>query len=146
MTEEKRPLILVVDDNADIRQLVKLHLMTRECDVIEADNGERGLERILVDGPDLVLLDVMMPMLNGWEVVKHVRTKPELDHIGVIMVTAIGETVNEMTSPLYGADDHINKPFQLSELDFKIRKVLSQKRRAQAADEDNTSEESSEQS
>ncbi len=136
MTEEKKPLILVCDDNADIRQLVKLHLMNRECDVIEADNGEAGLERILVDQPDLVLLDVMMPHLSGWEVVKHVRTKPELDHIGVIMVTAIGETVNEMTSPLYGADDHINKPFQLGELDFKIRKVLSAKRRQQRPADD----------
>jgi DNA-binding response OmpR family regulator len=53
------------------------------------------------------------------------------------MVTAIGETVNEMTSPLYGADDHINKPFQLSELDFKIRRTLSQKRQPSSDTDDN---------
>lgn len=125
----KRPLILVVDDNHDIRNMVMAHLESVQCDTLEADNGEDGLAMILEHKPDLVLLDVMMPGLNGWEVAKYVRDRPEFDHTGIIMVTAIGETVNEMTSPLYGADDHINKPFQLSELSFKIRRTLARKRK-----------------
>ena len=95
---------------------------------------------ILDKRPDLVLLDVMMPNLSGWEVAKYLRERPEFDGIGIIMVTAIGETVNEMTSPLYGADDHINKPFQFAELTFKVRKLLSAKRmeRKAAQEQENT--------
>lgn len=126
---KKLPLILVVDDNHDIRNMVVDHLEGMRCEVLEADNGEDGLAMILSHKPDLVLLDVMMPGLNGWEVVKYVRDHPEFDSIGIIMVTAIGETVNEMTSPLYGADDHINKPFELAELSFKIRRTLARKRK-----------------
>lgn len=137
--EQKNPLILVVDDNTEIRNMVTAHLENSDCRVLDASDGEEGLEKILEHRPDLVLLDVMMPGLNGWEVAKYLRERPEFDNIGVIMVTAIGETVNEMTSPLYGADDHINKPFQLAELDFKIKRTLSKKRqearKAQAQDE-----------
>lgn len=135
MSEQTRevPLILVVDDDQEIRKMVMMHLEQLQCDSIEAEDGEKGLAMILDRQPDLVLLDVMMPGLNGWEVAKYLRERPEYDHIGLIMVTAIGETVNEMTSPLYGADDHINKPFQLAELSFKIRRTLSSKRRQQSS-------------
>ncbi len=137
MAEEKKlPLILVVDDNDEIRSMVVDHLESLQCDVLEANNGEDGLAAILANQPDLVLLDVMMPGLNGWEVAKYVRERPEFDTMGVIMVTAIGEAVNDMTSPLYGADDHIDKPFQLSELSFKIRKTLAKKRKERLADEE----------
>lgn len=126
--ETNNPLILVVDDNTEIRNMVTAHLEGTDCRVLEASDGEEGLEKIFEHHPDLVLLDVMMPGLTGWEVAKYIRERREFDGIGLIMVTAIGETVNEMTSPLYGADDHINKPFQLSELDVKIRRTLSLKR------------------
>lgn len=133
--EKKLPLILVVDDNDEIRAMVVDHLESMQCDVLEANNGEDGLAAILANKPDLVLLDVMMPGLNGWEVAKYVRERPEFDHMGVIMVTAIGEAVNDMTSPLYGADDHIDKPFQLAEMSFKIRKTLAKKRKEKEAAE-----------
>ncbi|TNE44231.1 MAG: response regulator [Deltaproteobacteria bacterium] len=137
MAEDKKlPLILVVDDNDEIRSMVVDHLESLQCDVLEANNGEDGLAAILANKPDLVLLDVMMPGLNGWEVAKYVRERPEFDTMGVIMVTAIGEAVNDMTSPLYGADDHIDKPFQLSELSFKIRKTLAKKRKEKLAEEE----------
>lgn len=137
--ETNNPLILVVDDNTEIRNMVTAHLEGTDCRVMEASDGEDGLEKVLEYKPDLVLLDVMMPGLNGWEVAKYIREHNELNHIGIIMVTAIGEVVNEMTSPLYGADDHINKPFQLSELDVKIRRTLSLKR--QELTQDPTQEE-----
>jgi DNA-binding response OmpR family regulator len=134
---QDNPLILVVDDNTEIRTMVTTHLESTNCRVMQASDGETGLQMILEHQPDLVLLDVMMPGLNGWEVAKYVRERSEFDTIGLIMVTAIGETVNEMTSPLYGADDHINKPFQLSELDFKIRRTLSPKRPPSSDTDDN---------
>jgi DNA-binding response OmpR family regulator len=127
--KSKPPLILVVDDNPDIRNMIMTHLEGMQCEVLEASNGEDGLAMILSMRPDLVLLDVMMPGLNGWEIARYIREKPEYENMGVIMVTAIGQAVNELTAPLYGADDYIDKPFQWAELDFKIRQTLFRKRK-----------------
>jgi DNA-binding response OmpR family regulator len=126
-TARTTPMILIADDDPEIRKLLHLHLSTMKCELIEADDGAKALENIIVQKPDLVILDVMMPELNGWEVCKYVKTHAEYQHIGVIMLTAIGATVNELTSPLYGADDYIDKPFDFNELSFKIRRVLSER-------------------
>ena len=64
--------------------------------------------------PDVVLADVMMPGKNGWEVAKELRADETLKNVGIVMLTAIGERVNEMTSPLYGADDFVDKPFEVA--------------------------------
>jgi len=128
MTEDSRPKILLADDDPEMRMLLRAHLETLDCDLIEASDGEKALETIILERPDLVVLDVMMPELNGWEICKYVKSKPEYADTGVVMLTGIGETVNELTSPLYGADEYIDKPFDIDELDFKIRKVLSKRR------------------
>jgi DNA-binding response OmpR family regulator len=125
-----KPLILLADDDPEIRKLLRAHLSGMECDLLEAEDGARALENIILRSPDLVILDVMMPELNGWEVCKYIKTHEEYDATGVIMLTAIGATVNELTSPLYGADDYVDKPFDFNELSFKIRKVLRDKRAA----------------
>ena len=96
-----------------------------ECDVITANNGADALELIEDERPDAVVLDVMMPRMNGWEVCKTVRATEEIKNTPIMMLTGIGESLNEMTSPLYGADDHIDKPFDFSELLFKIRRLLA---------------------
>ncbi len=124
------PLILIADDDPEIRKLLRAHLETMECELIEADNGELALESVILHKPDLVILDVMMPGLNGWEICKYIKTRAEYDATGVIMLTAIGPTVNELTSPLYGADAYVDKPFNFDELEFKIRKVLSDHRQS----------------
>jgi DNA-binding response OmpR family regulator len=124
----EKPLILIADDDPEIRKLLKVHLSTMECDLIEAQDGAAALESVIVNGPDLVILDVMMPELNGWEVCKYIKTHEQYEDTGVVMLTAIGATVNELTSPLYGADEYVDKPFDFNELSFKIRKVLSDKR------------------
>jgi DNA-binding response OmpR family regulator len=79
--------------------------------------------------PDVVILDVMMPQKNGWEVCKSIRQDPNIAKTGVIMLTGIGSSLNEMTSPLYGADEYLDKPFSFSELTFKIKRLLSNKNR-----------------
>ena len=126
-TREK-PLILVVDDEADIRHMVTAHLSQMKCDLIEAPDGDTALAMILEHRPDLVLLDVRMPGLNGWEVAKYIREREEFNNMGLIIVTGIGESLNEMTAPVFGADEHINKPFRFAELDVKIRKTLARRR------------------
>lgn len=126
--ERDQPLILVADDDAELRTLLREHFQEMDCDLIETSDGADTLEQIMVHKPDLVILDVMMPELNGWEVCKYVRERDEyFANVGIVMLTGIGETNNELTSPLFGADDYVDKPFDFDELEFKIRKVLSER-------------------
>lgn len=128
--ERERPLILLADDDPEIRKLLRAHFETMDCDLLDASNGAQALETIIVHQPNLVILDVMMPELNGWEVAKYVREHEEsLPGVGIIILTAIGAINNELTSPLFGADDYIDKPFDLDELEFKARRVLSERAR-----------------
>ncbi len=135
MSGNSRPLILIADDDPEIRQILKAHLSTMQCEIVEATDGEKTLEQVIVQKPDLVVLDVMMPELNGWEICKYIKSHDEYEHTGVIILTAIGSTVNELTSPIYGADEYVDKPFDFDELEFKIRKVLSEKRKGLPQDE-----------
>lgn len=128
-SERERPLIIISDDDPDIRTLLRLHFNNMDCDLIETIDGEESLESIIVHRPDLVILDVMMPELSGWEICQYIKKNDEsFAHTGVIMLTGIGEVNNALTSPLFGADDYMDKPFDFDELDFKIRKVLSDKK------------------
>ena len=77
--------------------------------------------------PDLVVSDVMMPGMSGWEVCRAIREDEALVSTGVIMLTGIGERLNEMTSPLYGADGFLDKPFELDDLADKVREVLAER-------------------
>lgn len=125
--DRETPLILLADDDRQMLQMLREHFADQDCNLLESNDGAETLEKVLVYRPNLVLLDVMMPKLNGWEVCKYIRSKDQLENVGVIMLTGIGETSNELTSPLFGADDYIDKPFDFDELEFKIRKVISQK-------------------
>ena len=125
--DREHPLILIADDDPEIRKLLRAHLSSMKCELIEAEDGAKTLESVIINHPDLVILDVMMPELTGWEICKYIKTHDELKSVGVVMLTAIGATVNELTSPLYGADEYVDKPFDFNELGFKIRKVLSER-------------------
>lgn len=124
MTDDRVPRILVADDDPDIRAILRAHLSERTCEVFEATDGAVALETVLVEQPDLVILDVMMPELSGWEICKYIRGHDHLEATRVLMLTAIGHTVNEMSSPLFGADAYLDKPFELERLDETIRDVL----------------------
>jgi DNA-binding response OmpR family regulator len=123
--ERSKPLILIADDDAEMRKILRSYFQDTDCTLLESSDGAETLEQIIVHRPNLVVLDVMMPELNGWEVCKYVRARDEFEPVGIIMLTAIGPTNNELTSPLFGADDYIDKPFDFEELEFKVRKVLS---------------------
>jgi DNA-binding response OmpR family regulator len=121
--ESQVPLkILVAEDEPAMLGLVARQVRALGPTVVEASEGDTAWELAQEHHPDLVLLDVMMPGMSGWEVCK--RLKAGLPGTGVIMLTGIGENLNDMTSPLFAADAWLNKPFDLNELDFTIRLVL----------------------
>jgi DNA-binding response OmpR family regulator len=124
---EARLKVLVADDDAQLLGLVARRLKSMGYTVIEALDGEKAWEAVLTEHPDLVLLDVMMPGMSGWEVCRRIRETKVSAKIPVIMLTGIGERLNEMTSPLYGANDYLDKPFEFEVFESKVRKVLGQR-------------------
>ena len=100
--------------------------------MLEASDGDQAWELAHEHLPHLVILDVMMPGMSGWEVCRKIREAVSLAHTGVIMLTGIGESLNEMTSPLYGADAHVDKPFEFADLDEKIKETWSVVSRARS--------------
>ncbi len=121
------PLVLVADDEPSMLELVARHLRTMNApklEVIQASDGEEAWRLAQEHLPDLVVLDVMMPGMSGWEVCRKIREDVALAHTGVVMLTGIGENLNQMTSPLYGADAYIDKPFEFDDFDDKIRDTL----------------------
>jgi CheY-like chemotaxis protein len=114
------PSILVVDDDPEIVSMLGTRLGARGYKVITASDGHRAIELAKRERPALVLLDVMMPGKSGWEVARALKQDPVTQAIKIVMVTAIGEQVNEITSPLYGADAHIDKPFEFEKLEKVI--------------------------
>ena len=125
MSEHRtRPLVVLADDDIEIRRILKRTVATLDCDVMEAEDGEQGLELIIEYQPDLVILDVMMPTISGWELCKYIRSKPALEKTPIVMLTAIGKTVNEMTSPLYGADAYLDKPFDIEDIVEVVSRLL----------------------
>lgn len=124
-TDTEVTKILVADDDLEILALVARHLSALPAQIVEASDGEEALRIAKREKPSLVVLDVMMPGMSGWEVCRAIREDESLARTGVIMLTGIGERLNEMTSPLYGADDFLDKPFELDDLEAKVREVLA---------------------
>ena len=106
-----KPTVLIADDDLEILTMVRTLLRRRDVRLLEASDGDEAMRLIRENKPDLVVLDVMMPGQSGWEICKAIREDEALKPTGVIMLTGIGEHLNEMTSPLYGADRHLDKPF-----------------------------------
>ena len=129
--------MLVADDEPSMLELVVRHLrmmQSPKLDVIQASDGDDAWRLAQERLPDLVVLDVMMPGMSGWEVCRKIREAVALDHTGVVMLTGIGENLNSMTSPLYGADAHIDKPFEFERLERVIAGLVGGGReRASAA-------------
>jgi DNA-binding response OmpR family regulator len=120
--------VLVAEDEPAMLSLVTRHLKSLGLSVIEAGEGDVAWELAQQHHPDLVLLDVMMPGMSGWEVCKRLKgpaSEGRFSSTGVIMLTGIGENLNDMTSPLFAADAWLNKPFEFTDLDEKIAETLA---------------------
>jgi DNA-binding response OmpR family regulator len=128
MSNSNKYVVLVADDEPSTLALLGRHLRSKGYSVLEATDGDQAWELAHEHLPHLVVLDVMMPGMSGWEVCRKIREAVSLAHTGVIMLTGIGETLNEMTSPLYGADAHLDKPFEFAELDRRIIETLERRR------------------
>ncbi len=113
--------ILIVDDDANICELLRLYLEKDGFDTIVAGDGEAALQSVGRYNPDLILLDIMMPKLDGWQVCREIR---KTLNTPIIMLTAKGETFDKILGLELGADDYVSKPFDTKEIVARIKAVL----------------------
>lgn len=115
--------ILVVDDDPDIRETIRITFNLRwpEAEILEAADGESGLQKGLEDSPDLIILDLMLPDVDGFEVCRRLRRS---SNVPILMLTAKGRDVEKVKGLELGADDYITKPFSFIELLARVRALL----------------------
>lgn len=116
--------ILVIDDEPNIVQTLQDRLEMNDYEVVTAGNGKEGLKKALQEKPDVLLLDVIMPIMDGHEMLEVLRKQPGGDFSSVIMLTARSQTQDIARANACGIDDYIVKPFDLSELLEKIEVVV----------------------
>lgn len=116
--------ILVVDDEDHIVELIKFNLETNGYEVISAFNGEDAIEKAIDEKPDLIILDLMLPKIDGVEVCKRIKSNIETSNISIIMLTAKSEESDKIVGLETGADDYITKPFSVKELIARVNAVL----------------------
>jgi two-component system KDP operon response regulator KdpE len=113
--------LLLIDDDATLTKALKMYILRAGYEIHSACNGLEGVRKLFELRPDLVLLDVMMPQLDGWETCRRIR---EMSTVPIIMLTARGQEADRVKGLELGADDYITKPFSLKELEARIRAVL----------------------
>jgi two-component system phosphate regulon response regulator PhoB len=120
--------ILVIEDEKDILSMVRLRLESRGFDVVTAESGEFALQWLADHKPDLILLDLMLPGISGLEVLKHIRTNPNIAKIPILIVSALGEESDVVVGLERGADDYLSKPFNMSILMARVNALLRRSR------------------
>jgi DNA-binding response OmpR family regulator len=124
----RKTKILVIDDEPNIVQTLKDRLEMNEYEVVTASNGREGLQLAEKENPDVILLDVIMPVMDGHEMLETLRQQPWGQDMSVIMLTARSQTQDIVRANSCGIDDYIVKPFDLSELLEKIESIVEQRR------------------
>jgi len=116
--------ILVVDDEKDLLDLVRRILARGGFEVITASDGKEGLAKVYSEAPDLMILDINMPVMNGWEVCRKIRKDPLYKHLPVIMLTVRRTKKDQLKGLDLGSDEYITKPFSPTELIARVKTVL----------------------
>jgi two-component system, OmpR family, phosphate regulon response regulator PhoB len=119
--------ILIVEDDRDILERLRFNLVKAGYETILAESGEEALVLTQENHPDLILLDLLLPGLNGLEVCRRLKRNPSLHHIPIIMVTAKGEETDRIVGLELGADDFIVKPFSIREIILRMQKILDRR-------------------
>ena len=119
-----RAKILLVDDEPDIVDTIQCRLEANNFDVVTASNGQEGLDKASDEKPDLILLDTNMPVMNGHEMLEHLKKRPDLKGIPVIMCTALCEAHDIAAASAYGIAEYVTKPFDYTDLIEKITGAL----------------------
>ncbi len=122
------PQVLLVEDNDDLRTYIKVQL-TGLYDVQEATNGNGAFEMAIAAVPDLIITDLMMPEMNGEELVEALRDDPKTQHIPIVMLTARADHESNLSNIRKGADHYVNKPFEMAELKVRVESLLEQRKR-----------------
>lgn len=122
MTKNKK--ILIVDDIPDNREVIKLALRHFECEFIEARDGEEGVEKALSEHPDLIIMDLLMPIKNGFDAIKELRNNENTYRLPILVLTAYDESSNKIRALDLGATDFLTKPFDKTELQIRVSSLL----------------------
>lgn len=125
------PSILVIEDEPEIRELIRTNLEVRGFQVDEAADGAEAIDRLFETTPDVVLLDLMMPEIDGFDVLEFIRGRPESQYIPVILLTALSEEADRVKGLSLGAQDYVVKPFSVDELMLRV-KALTENREREA--------------
>jgi len=122
---DKRYKILIVEDEPEIMELIELTLSSDEYELVQAIDGEQGLELGTTANPDLILLDIMLPKLDGYEICRRLKGNKKTSNIPVVMLTAFGQKREIEEGYKVKADDYIVKPFEPTKLRQRIKKYFS---------------------
>ena len=122
--ENSKKQILIIEDEPDIQELLSFNLDNNGYKVFTASNGEKGLEVARKEHPDLILLDLMLPGINGLDVCRIIKSDQDTSGISIIMLTALGQEEDIIKGLETGADDYVTKPFSLQVLEARIKSVL----------------------
>ena len=125
--QERTPVVLVVDDNQQNLELLQAYLEDVDCESVPAYDGVEAMEIVAKSAPDLILLDVMMPKMSGFEVCKRLKNDPKTSDIPIIMVTALNEYGDIERAIDVGTDDFLSKPINKLELLTRVKTMLKLK-------------------
>ncbi|HMQ47511.1 MAG TPA: tetratricopeptide repeat protein [Saprospiraceae bacterium] len=127
---EEKPVILLAEDNRDVRQYI-IDQLEGSYQIVEAENGQLGLEKAIQLLPDLIISDIMMPVMDGMALCKNLKTNEKTSHIPVVMLTARAEQADKLQGLKTGADDYLTKPFDAQELQIRVANLIEQRRKLQ---------------